>query len=98
MPVMAITAVGKELEKRDDRYLSLACRIAAEVGAHMVKTYYCEGFSRVVDGCPVPLVVAGGPKLNTEMDVFQLVHNAIRRERWGSTWGGTSGRTTTRSR
>jgi 3-hydroxy-5-phosphonooxypentane-2,4-dione thiolase len=77
MPVIAITAVGKELEKRDDRYLSLACRIAAEVGAHMVKTYYCEGFSRVVDGCPVPLVVAGGPKLNTEMDVFHLVHNAI---------------------
>jgi putative autoinducer-2 (AI-2) aldolase len=77
MPVMAITAVGKELEKRDDRYLSLACRIAAEIGAHMVKTYYCEGFSRVVDGCPVPLVVAGGPKLNTEADVFKLVHSAI---------------------
>jgi putative autoinducer-2 (AI-2) aldolase len=77
MPVMAITAVGKELEKRDDRYLSLACRIAAEVGAHLVKTYYCEGFSRVVDGCPVPLVVAGGPKLNTEADVFQLVYKAV---------------------
>lgn len=77
IPVMAITAVGKELEKRDDRYLSLACRIAAEIGAHMVKTYYCEGFSRVVDGCPVPLVVAGGPKLNTEADVFQLVYKAV---------------------
>ena len=77
MPVVAITAVGKELEKRDDRYLSLACRIAAEIGAHIVKTYYCEGFSRVVDGCPVPLVVAGGPKLNTEADVFRLVHNAV---------------------
>lgn len=77
MPVMAITAVGKELEKRDDRYLSLACRIGAELGAHMVKTYYCEGFSRVVDGCPVPLVVAGGPKLNTEADVFHLVHSAL---------------------
>lgn len=77
MPVVAITAVGKELEKRDDRYLALACRIAAEIGAHIVKTYYCEGFSRVVDGCPVPLVVAGGPKLNTEADVFQLVHNAV---------------------
>jgi len=77
MPVMAITAVGKELEKRDDRYLALACRIAAEVGAHVVKTYYCEGFSKVVDGCPVPLVVAGGPKLNTEADVFELVQNAM---------------------
>ena len=66
MPVMAITAVGKELEKRDVRYLSLACRIAAEIGVHVVKTYYCEEFSKVVNGCPVPIVVAGGPKLNSE--------------------------------
>lgn len=77
MPVVAITAVGKELEKRDARYLSLACRLAAEIGAHLVKTYYCESFSRVVEGCPVPLVVAGGPKMNTETDVFQLVFNAM---------------------
>jgi len=77
MPVLAITAVGKELEKRDARYLGLACRLAAEIGAHVVKTYYCEGFSKVVEGCPVPLVVAGGPKLNTEVDAFQLAHNAL---------------------
>jgi 3-hydroxy-5-phosphonooxypentane-2,4-dione thiolase len=77
MPVVAITAVGKELEKRDARYLALACRLAAEIGAHVVKTYYCEGFSKVVEGCPVPLVVAGGPKLNTEADAFQLAHNAL---------------------
>jgi len=78
LPVVAITAVGKELEKRDARYLGLACRLAAELGAHLVKTYYCEDFSKVVDGCPVPLVVAGGPKMNTEIDVFQLVFNAMR--------------------
>jgi 3-hydroxy-5-phosphonooxypentane-2,4-dione thiolase len=78
MPVMAITAVGKELEKRDSRYLSLACRLAAEIGVQIVKTYYCEDFTRVVGGCPVPLVVAGGPKLNTEEDVFNLAHNALR--------------------
>lgn len=77
MPVMAITAVGKELEKRDARYLGLACRLAAEIGAHVVKTYYCEGFSKVVEGCPVPLVVAGGPKLDTEVDVFKLAHDAL---------------------
>ena len=59
IPVLAITAVGKELEKRDARYLALACRVSAEIGAHMVKTYYCEGFSKVAEGCPVPLVVAG---------------------------------------
>jgi 3-hydroxy-5-phosphonooxypentane-2,4-dione thiolase len=78
MPVMAITAVGKELEKRDSRYLSLSCRVAAEIGCHIVKTYYCEGFSNVVQGCPVPIVVAGGPKLNTERDVFELAFNALR--------------------
>jgi putative autoinducer-2 (AI-2) aldolase len=77
IPVVAITAVGKELEKRDARYLALACRVSAEIGAHLVKTYYCEGFAKVVEGCPVPLVVAGGPKLNTETDVFQLVHDAV---------------------
>src|SRR5881296_3927641 len=54
IPVLAVTAVGKELEKRDARYLGLACRIAAEIGAHFVKTYYCQDFERVVKGCPVP--------------------------------------------
>jgi putative autoinducer-2 (AI-2) aldolase len=77
MPVMAITAVGKELEKRDARYLSLACRVAAEIGAHLVKTYYCEGFEKVVEGCPVPLVVAGGPKLDSDRAVLDLCHRAI---------------------
>lgn len=77
MPVLAVTAVGKELEKRDARYLSLACRIAAELGAHIVKTYYCEGFEKVAGSCPVPVVVAGGPKLDTEMDALQLTYNAV---------------------
>jgi 3-hydroxy-5-phosphonooxypentane-2,4-dione thiolase len=77
MPVMAITAVGKELEKRDARYLALACRVSAELGAHLVKTYYCENFSRVVEGCPVPLVVAGGPKLDSDKAALQLAHDAI---------------------
>lgn len=77
IPVLAVTAVGKELEKRDARYLSLCCRIAAELGAHMVKTYYCEDFESVVKGCPAPVVIAGGPKLNTELDALELTYNAI---------------------
>jgi len=77
IPVLAVTAVGKELEKRDARFLALSCRIAAELGAHMVKTYYCENFSKVAEGCPAPLVVAGGPKLDTELDALQLTYNAI---------------------
>ncbi len=77
MPVLAVTAVGKELEKRDARYLALSCRIAAELGASMVKTYYCDDFEKVVKSCPVPLVIAGGPKLKTELDVLKLAHSAM---------------------
>jgi len=77
IPVLAVTAVGKELEKRDARYLGLCCRIAAELGAQMVKTYYCEDFGKVVKSCPVPLVIAGGPKLKTEMDALKLAHAAV---------------------
>jgi 3-hydroxy-5-phosphonooxypentane-2,4-dione thiolase len=79
IPVLAVTAVGKELGKRDARFLSLSCRIAAELGAHFVKTYYCEGFEKVVGGCPVPVVIAGGPKLDTMNDVFQITYDAINR-------------------
>ncbi len=80
IPVMAVTAVGKELEKREARYLALACRIAAELGARVVKTYYCkEGFEKVVEGCPVPIVMAGGPKVDSEMEVFEFVHDGIQK-------------------
>ena len=76
IPVLAVTAVGKELEKRDARYLSLACRIAAEFGAHIVKTYYCEDFEKVVESCPVPVIIAGGPKL-AEKEALELTKNAL---------------------
>lgn len=79
MPVLAVTAVGKELEKRDARFLALSCRIAAEHGAHFVKTYYCENFEKVVKSCPVPVVIAGGPKLETEMDAFNIAADAIKK-------------------
>ncbi len=76
IPVLAVTAVGKELGK-DARYLSLACRIAAEQGAHIVKTYYCDDFEKVVESCPVPIIIAGGKKI-PERDALQLTYNAIK--------------------
>ncbi len=79
IPVMAVTAVGKELEKRDARYLALCCRIAAELGARVVKTYWCEDFDRVTGGCPVPVVMAGGPQVDTELEVFQFVHDGMQK-------------------
>ncbi len=79
IPVMAVTAVGRELDKRDARYLALASRIAAELGARIVKTYWCENFDKVVKGCPVPVVMAGGPKTETELQVFQFVHDGMQK-------------------
>ncbi|MFB0521012.1 MAG: 3-hydroxy-5-phosphonooxypentane-2,4-dione thiolase [Desulfatiglandales bacterium] len=80
IPVMAVTAVGKELEKREARYLGLSSRIAAELGARIVKTYYCtKDFEKVVEGCPVPIVIAGGPRCETEFEVFEFVYDGIQK-------------------
>jgi len=76
IPVLAVTAVGKELT-RDARYLRLATRICAELGAHVVKTYYCaEDFDTVTAACPVPLVMAGGKKL-PELDALTMAYRAV---------------------
>jgi putative autoinducer-2 (AI-2) aldolase len=79
IPVMAVTAVGKELEKRGARYLALSSRIAAELGARIVKTYWCEDFDKVVNGCPVPVVMAGGPKVDSDLEVLEFVHDGMQR-------------------
>jgi putative autoinducer-2 (AI-2) aldolase len=80
IPVMAVTAVGRELEKREARFLALCCRIAAELGARVVKTYYCkEKFEKVVEGCPVPVVMAGGPKVDSELEVFEFVYDGMQK-------------------
>jgi 3-hydroxy-5-phosphonooxypentane-2,4-dione thiolase len=75
IPVLAVTAVGKEMA-RDSRYLGLACRIASELGAHIVKTYYCKDFTKVVESCPIPIIIAGGKK-TSERDALQLTFDAI---------------------
>jgi len=76
IPTMAVTGVGAEM-KRDARYFGLATRIAAELGAHYVKSYFVEeGFERVCAGCPVPIVIAGGKKL-PELDALTMAHRAI---------------------
>lgn len=76
IPVLAVTAVGRELT-RDARYLRLAVRICAELGAQFVKTYYCaEDFETVTSGCPVPVVMAGGKKLS-ELDALTMAYDAV---------------------
>jgi putative autoinducer-2 (AI-2) aldolase len=76
IPVMAVTAVGKELA-RTPRYFRLATRMCAELGAHFIKTYYVEKeFETITSCCPVPIVIAGGKKL-PEPDALKMCYNAI---------------------
>jgi putative autoinducer-2 (AI-2) aldolase len=76
LPVLAVTAVGKDMNL-DAKYLRLACRMCAELGAHFVKTYYVpEGFETVTSSCPVPIVMAGGKKL-PELDALTMAYNAV---------------------
>ena len=87
IPVMAVTAVGREMEKRTARYLALSCRIAAELGARIVKTYWCDNFEKVVEGCPVPVVIAGGPKVDSELEVFEFVYDGMQKGAIGANLG-----------
>jgi 3-hydroxy-5-phosphonooxypentane-2,4-dione thiolase len=76
IPVLGVTAVGKDMA-RDAKYMRLATRICAELGASYVKTYYVdEGFDTVAAACPVPIVIAGGKKL-PEKDALQMAYNAV---------------------
>ena len=75
IPTLGVVAVGKDME-RTDRFFKLATRIVAEMGAHIIKTYYCDNFEEVVSACPVPIVVAGGKKL-PEKDALVLAYRSI---------------------
>ena len=76
VPTLAVTGVGADMA-RDARYFGLATRIAAELGAHYVKSYFVEkGFEKITAGCPVPIVIAGGKKL-PEADALAMAYKAV---------------------
>ncbi|MDR1399644.1 MAG: 3-hydroxy-5-phosphonooxypentane-2,4-dione thiolase [Treponema sp.] len=75
IPTLGVVAVGKNME-RTDQYFKLATRIIAELGANIVKTYYCDKFEEVVAACPVPIVVAGGKKL-AEKEALEMAYQSI---------------------
>ncbi|MGN1413741.1 MAG: 3-hydroxy-5-phosphonooxypentane-2,4-dione thiolase [Anaerovoracaceae bacterium] len=75
VPVLGVTAVGKEMA-RNARYFSTASRILAELGASIVKTYYCDEFEKVAASCPVPVVIAGGKKL-PENEALDMCYKAM---------------------
>jgi len=80
VPLCGVIGVGRESKKMaDPKFLALGARVAAEHGADIVKTYYTyDGFREVVAGCPVPVMIAGGPKCETEEDTLRMVHGAMR--------------------
>ena len=76
VPILAVTAVGKQMV-RDAKYFCLSCRICAELGAHLIKTYYVpDGFETVTASCPVPIIMAGGKKI-PELDALTMAYNAV---------------------
>lgn len=80
LPLLGVLGVGKTLEDRklDPQYLALGARVAVEHGADMVKTYYTpNGFDRVTAGCPVPIMIAGGPKCETDLDTLKMIGGAL---------------------
>lgn len=75
IPTLGVVAVGKDMV-RDNKFFSLATRVVAESGAHIVKSYYCEGFEKIVASCPVPIVIAGGKKV-PEAEALTMAYKAI---------------------
>ncbi len=80
LPMLGVLGVGKTLEHKtlDPQYIALGARVAAEHGADMVKTYYTpQGFERVTGGCPVPVMIAGGPQCDTDLDTLKMIDGAL---------------------
>lgn len=76
VPILAVTGFIDEAIL-DAKYLRIACRLCAELGAHFVKTYFVEDdFDSVVSSCPVPVVVAGGNKVSA-LQALTMTHRAM---------------------
>jgi predicted phospho-2-dehydro-3-deoxyheptonate aldolase len=64
----------------DPEVVNVAARAGAELGADLVKTVYTgdiESFRKIVKGCPVPILIAGGPKMDTKKELLQMVYDAV---------------------
>lgn len=82
MPLLAMMySRGKKItDEHNPEVVNIAVRVGAELGADIVKTNYTgdiDSFREIVKGCPVPVIIAGGPKMNTEIDVFYMIYESI---------------------
>lgn len=90
MPMLGVMGLGKTNEdrKKDPRFIALGARVGAEHGADIIKTYYTEtDFDKVVAGCPVPIMIAGGPKCDTDLDTLKMIHGALQNGACGIVMG-----------
>jgi class I fructose-bisphosphate aldolase/fructose-bisphosphate aldolase/2-amino-3,7-dideoxy-D-threo-hept-6-ulosonate synthase len=76
IPVMVEVLHADFSQNNDPAFIRNGARIAAELGADFVKAFYCQDFESVVAGCPVPIVLAGGPKEANILDIAQTVVRA----------------------
>ena len=77
---MMYTRGPKIKDEYDVKNVKHAARVGAELGADIVKVPYTgsvDSFTQVVQGCPVPVVIAGGPKMDSDEDIFKMVHEAL---------------------
>ncbi|MGA3107994.1 MAG: 2-amino-3,7-dideoxy-D-threo-hept-6-ulosonate synthase [Candidatus Bathyarchaeia archaeon] len=92
VPLLAMMYPRGPNVKDENEYevVSHAARIGAELGADVVKTVYTgdtNSFRRVVQSCPVPVVVAGGPRMKTDMDVLELGESSMKAGAAGLSFG-----------
>jgi len=83
MPLVAMmyTRGAKIKNEYDVANVKHAARVGAELGADIVKVVYTgsvDSFREVVQGCPVPVVIAGGAKMNSDKDIFKMVEDALK--------------------
>ena len=71
---------GEKVPSNDPEAIRMVARMGAEIGADLIKTHYTgsiDSFARVVEGCPVPIVVLGGEKTDSIRSVFQDIHDSL---------------------
>jgi len=83
MPLLAMMYPRGEKIKseHDPKWVKMAARIGAELGADIVKTNYTgsvDSFREVVEGCPVPVLIAGGPKMGNDREILEMVFGAMK--------------------
>jgi len=92
MPLLAMMYPRGEKIKdpHDPEIVAHVARIGAECGADIVKTVYTgdvDSFSKVVRSTPVPIVIAGGPKANSDDEILKMTEDAMSAGAKGITYG-----------